>query len=56
MARTRKPTRAATRTPHRFSSVVIATASGVHTHRDTSGTSAFVAIPEKRYATAGISK
>lgn len=56
MASTAKPTRAAARTPHRFSSVVTTTASAVHTHRETSGTSAFIAIPENRYATAGISR
>lgn len=55
-ASTAKPTRAAARTPHRFSRVVITTARAVHTHRETSGTSAFIAIPEKRYATAGISR
>jgi hypothetical protein len=37
-----------------LSSVVTTTASAVHTHCDTSGTSAFIAIPENRYATAGI--
>lgn len=54
MASTRKPTRAAVRTPHRFSSVVTTTAIAVHTHRDTSGTRASIAIPENRYATAGM--
>ncbi len=48
MASTAKPTRAAARTPHRFSAVVTSTASAVHAHRETSGTSAFIAIPEKR--------
>lgn len=48
IASTRKPTRAAARTPHRFSSVVTTTATAVHTHRETSGTSAFIAMPEKR--------
>lgn len=47
-ASTANPTRAAARTPHRFSRVVTITASAVHTHRDTSGTSAFIAIPENR--------
>lgn len=48
MASTAKPTRAAARTPHRLSRVVTSTATAVHTHRETSGTSAFIAIPEKR--------
>lgn len=48
MASTAKPTRAAARTPHRFSRVVTSTATAVHTHRETSGTRAFIAIPEKR--------
>lgn len=45
---TAKPTRAAARTPHRFSPVVTTTAMAVHTHRETEGTSEFIAIPEKR--------
>lgn len=48
IASTAKPTRAAARTPQRLRSVVTTTASAVHTHRDTSGTSEFIAIPEKR--------
>lgn len=56
IASTAKPTRAAARTPHRFSSVVTTTASAVQTHEGTEGTSAFIAMPEKRYATAGISR
>lgn len=56
MASTREPTRAAARTPQRFRSVVMTTASAVHTHRETSGTREFMAIPEKRYATAGMSR
>ncbi len=55
-ASTAKPTVAAVRTPARLSTVVTSTASAVHTHRDTPGTSEFSAIPENRYATAGISR
>ncbi len=53
---TAKPTAAAVRTPARFSAVVTSTASAVHTQRGTSGTSECSAIPENRYATAGISR
>ncbi len=56
IASTTKPATAAVRTPRRFSSVVTTTASAVHTHWCTDGTSACMAMPEKRYATAGISR
>lgn len=48
IARTTNPTAAAARTPHRFRPVVTATAAAVQSHDGTDGTSACIAMPEKR--------
>ena len=53
---TTNPTRAATATPARFSAVVAVKAAAVKTHAGTAGTRACSARPEKRYATAGMSR